>query len=149
MLMIVMLTGAMMAPADLQAQVAAFAGAPAVVDPRLLLPACAQPEMAYAAGGRSVVVTCAVPAWRVFVPLNAAVPAAVAAAAPLIRRGDRVVVEVEGAGFVVGMEAVAEGDAREGRVALRPVNGGRRLTGMVDAEGRVKIRGLNAMVNGR
>lgn len=139
----------MMAPQVLQAQVEAFAGAPAMVDPQLLLPACEQPVMAFAAGGRSVMVQCAMPAWQVFVPVRVQGESVAVREVPLIRRGDRVVVEVEGAGFVVGMEAVAEADARDGRVPLRPVNGGRRLIGMVDAQGGVKIRGLNSMVNGR
>ena len=137
MAMLVSAAPAMMAPLVLQAQVEAFAGVPAMVDARLLLPACARPEMAFAAGGRSVMVRCAEPAWQVFVPVKAAPLMAAAVEAPLVRRGDRVMVEVEGAGFVVGMEAVAEADARDGRVALRPLNGGRRLVGMVDSEGRV------------
>jgi flagella basal body P-ring formation protein FlgA len=68
---------------------------------------------------------------------------------PVIRRGDRVVVEVAGDGFTVGLEAVAEADSRGNRVTLRPVNGGRRLVGQVAPDGRVHIRGLNSMVNGR
>lgn len=151
----------MIAPLALQAQVEAFAGQPALVDPRLLLPACRRPAMAFAAGGRSVVVDCPAPVWRVFIPVGSAVAAAPPAAAPplqygsdpsappAIRRGDRVTVEVDGAGFSVGMEAVAEADARDGRVSLRPLNGGRRLVGFIGDDGRVTIRGLNAMVNGR
>ena len=153
---------AMIAPAVLQSQVEAFSGQAAVVDPRLLLPACARPGFGWAPGGRSVLVNCAVPAWRVFVPVGEAAPLPPMtqrpeAGAPAVRRGDRVTVEVGGAGFVIGMEAVAEGDARDGRVALRGANGGRRLTGIIGADGHVRLReqrpveprdSIN-MVNGR
>lgn len=144
--------GALMEPAALQARVEAFAGRPALVDPRLLLPECAAPLLAWSAGGRSVDVRCAAPEWRVFVPVaGSGVAVAVAAApdaAPVIRRGDRVVVEAGGEGFVVGLETVAESDSRNGRVALR-APGGRRLVGVVGDDGQVRIHGLKAMVNGR
>jgi hypothetical protein len=148
----------LMSPLTLQAQVEAFVGQPVMIDPRLMLPACGRPEIGWAPGRRSVMVHCAVPEWRVFVPVGggpaaSVAPAAPAApprdAAPAIRRGDRVAVEAGGNGFVIGMEAVAEADSRDGRVALRPVNGGRRLYGLVDGDGRVTIHGLNPMVNGR
>jgi flagella basal body P-ring formation protein FlgA len=142
----------LMSPLTLQAQVEAFAGQPAMIDPRLMLPACGRPEIGWAPGRRSVMVHCPMPEWRVFVPVGGG-PAATGSpprdAAPAIRRGDRVTVEAGGNGFVIGMEAVADADSRDGRVALRPVNGGRRLYGVVDDDGRVTIRGLNPMVNGR
>lgn len=128
---------ALMAPAALQARVEAFAGRPAIVDPRLILPDCTAPAIAWA--GASVAVTCTAPAWRVFVPVAAAPTMAAPTMAPPIRRGDRVVVEIGGPGFVVGLETVADGDARDGRVALRA--GGRRLTGVIGADGRVRIHG--------
>ena len=135
-------------PAQLQALVEGFAGRPAIVDRRLLLPDCAAPELAWAGG--SVMVRCAAPDWRVFVPVAGAVmPAAAVDAGPAIRRGDRVVVEAGGDGFVIGIETVAEADARDGRVNVRGVGGGRRLTGIIGGDGRVRINGLNAMVNGR
>jgi flagella basal body P-ring formation protein FlgA len=152
---------AMITPARLQAAVEMFAGQPALVDPRLLLPACGRPEMAFAGGGRSVMVRCAAPEWRVFIPVGSdvaaglpgvAAPATASTAdrpAPLVRRGDRVMVEAEGDGFVVGMEAVAEADARDGRVTVHAASGGRRLVAMVDEDGRVRIRGLNPVVNRR
>lgn len=145
----------LLSPALLQAQVEAFAGGPALVDPRLLLPACRRPDMAFAPGGKSVMVRCASPDWRVFVPVGSVVSAVAApeaartAAPPMIRRGDRVTVEVSGAGFTVGLDAIADSDSRDSRVALRPANGGRRLVGRVDTDGRVTIHGLNPMVNGR
>jgi flagellar basal body P-ring formation protein FlgA len=155
--------GALLAPAVLQSQVEAFAGQAALVDPRLLLPACARPEFGWGPGGRSVMVHCAMPEWRVFVPVGgggaaAAVkppspsPTRVAAsppAIPAIRRGDRVSLEVGGDGFVIAMDVVADTDSKDGRVALRPVAGGRRLNGIIDADGHVRLHGLNNMVNGR
>lgn len=128
---------ALMAPAALQARVEAFTGRPAIVDPRLILPDCATPAIGWA--GASVAVTCAAPAWRVFVPVVGVAVAAAPFAPPSIRRGDRVVVEISGPGFVVGLETVADGDARDGRVPLRA--GGRRLTGIIGADGRVRING--------
>ncbi|KPF71752.1 hypothetical protein IP88_10560 [alpha proteobacterium AAP81b] len=134
-----------MPPADLEALVTGFAGAPAVVDPRLILPACPAPTLAWATPG-SVEVRCAAPAWRIFVPAGSArsptpAPAPVTATPdrPAIRRGDRVVVEAGGAGFVVAMEATAAGDARDGRVALRTASG-RALTGHIGGDGRVRLR---------
>lgn len=145
----------MITPATLQAAVELFAGRPALVDPRLLLPACARPDMAFDSGRRSVVVHCAAPEWRVFVPLRSDValaalpPPVVDRAAPAIRRGDRVTVEAEGPGFVVGMEAVAEQDSRDGRVVVHPTGGGRRIVAQLGEDGRVRIRPLNAVVNSR
>ncbi|WP_426164909.1 flagella basal body P-ring formation protein FlgA [Sandarakinorhabdus sp. DWP1-3-1] len=137
----------LMAPAVLQARVEAFAGRPAIVDARLLLPDCAEPILDWA-NDRSVAVRCAAPAWQVFVPVAAGRAAAVIATS-VIRRGDRVVVEAGGTGFVVGLETVAEADSRDGRVTLRAPGSNRRLTGTIDADGRVHINGLNAMVSGR
>jgi hypothetical protein len=149
----------LLAPAVLQMQVEAFAGQPVLVDPRLLLPACERLDFAWASGGRSVMVHCTAPEWRVFIPVGegsaaAATPIAVPAnpvarTAPAIRRGDRISLEVGGAGFVIAMDAVAEADSREGRVALRPVAGGKRLYGVIDDDGHVRLRGLSTMVNGR
>ena len=157
-----LLAGAgLLAPATLQVQVEAFAGQTALVDPRLLLPACARPDFAWASGGRSVVVHCGAPEWRVFIPVGeggSAPPMPVAlptpeprpdSMAPAIRRGDRVSLEIGGDGFVIAMDAVAEADSRDGRVALRAGAGGRLLYGIVDADGQVRLRGLSAMVNDR
>ncbi|MEY2883620.1 MAG: hypothetical protein RL490_1344 [Pseudomonadota bacterium] len=151
--------------ATLQAQVERFAGQPALIDGRLLLPDCAAPDLGWAVPGRSVRVHCSAPEWQVFVSVgsaaasvpapdlvNASVPAAatLAPARPLIRRGDRVMVEAGGAGFTVAMEAIAEGDSRDGRVTLRASGGdGRRLAGVVLPDGRVTLHGLNPPVNGR
>lgn len=151
--------------ATLQARVERFAGQPALIDSRLLLPDCAAPDLGWAVPGRSVRVHCAAPEWQVFVSVgNAVVPApnpelvnapspvaeTPAPARPQIRRGDRVMVEAGGAGFVVAMEAIADGDSRDGRVALRASGGdGRRLAGVVLPDGRVTLHGLNPPLNGR
>ncbi len=147
---------AMIAPARLQTAVEMFAGRSVVVDPRLLLPACRNPAMAWGPAGRSVAVSCAVPAWQVFVPLAdgqpaplLSPPAAPAATRPAIRRGDQVTLEAAGPGFVIGMTAIADADSRDGRVALRSGTGGRRLTGIIGDDGHVRLTGLSAMVNGR
>ena len=139
-----LLAGALVSPTVLQMQVEAFSGQPAIVDPRLLLPACARPDFAWGPGARSVIVHCGGPEWRVFVPVGGggAIEAApvVAATTPAIRRGDRVNLEVGGEGFLVSMDAIADADSRDGRVALRPVAGGRRLYGMIGADGHVRAR---------
>ena len=130
----------LMQPAALQAQVEAFAGGPAMVDPRLLLPACPRLEMAFAPGGNSVMVRCAMPEWRVFVPVGSVGSAGdmdTGGGAPAIRRGDRVMVEIAGAGFVVGMDAVAEADARDGRRHLRADNLARRRNRGCDGQCRL------------
>lgn len=156
----------LMSPQALQAGVEAFAGKPALVDPRLLLPACARPAFAMASGGRSVMVRCVAPEWRVFVPVGeggaVAAPAAerpvpalpvviepAPRATPSVRRGDQVTVEVGGDGFVIGMAATADADARDGRVAVRSNSGGRRFHAIIGDDGRIRLRGLNSMVNGR
>ncbi len=148
---LVAVQAAMMAPADLQARVEGFAGRPAMVDQRLLLPDCPAPTLSWASA-QSVLVHCAAPEWRVFVPVSGGAAVAIApqiVAAPLIRRGDRVVVEMGGEGFTIGMETIADADSRDGRVTLRVIDGSRRLTGIIGADGRVRINGLNAMVSGR
>ncbi len=151
MLLLLLAAPLLMTPADLQAQVEDFAGRPAIVDARLLLPDCLAPQLDWA-NGQAVRVLCAAPVWQVFVPV-VPVPGAAAVseapALPVIRRGDRVVVEAAGAGFSVGLETIADADSRDGRVALRAPGSNRRLTGIVGADGRVRINGLNAMVSGR
>lgn len=145
---LVMMAGgaaALLAPAALQRQVETFAGQPALVDPRLLLPACDRPDFGWGPGDRSVAVHCAAPEWRVFVPVGGGgaveppPPIAAGSNVPVIRRGDRVNLQVTGAGFVIALDGVADSDAKDGRVAVRPVAGGRRLNGVIDANGRVRL----------
>jgi hypothetical protein len=108
-------------------------------------------------------VRCPSPDWRVFVPVGeggAVAPVPPAAATepvlaglprpqPAVRRGDQITVEVGGDGFVIGMAAIADADARDGRVALRATAGGRRLFGFVGEDGRVRLRDSSRMVNSR
>lgn len=153
LLLLAALQAGLLPPDTLKAQVEAFAGRPAMVDPRLLLPACVAPALAWAVAGRSVAVHCTAPDWRVFVPIAGGPTQPQSPPAPpqatQIRRGDRVVVEAGGDGFVIGLDAVAEADSRDGRIPLRAAGGGRRLSGIVGADGRVRIHGLSAMVNRR
>lgn len=131
--------------AALEARVVAFtgigvgeAGGPAApIDRRLRLAACATPPaLDWRAPRRdAVVVSCAAPGWRIFVPLkgqgagatgmmSAVAPATpVAAATPkplVIRRGDPVSIVAAQAGFSVSQQGVAAADAAAGsRLAVR------------------------------
>jgi flagella basal body P-ring formation protein FlgA len=82
--------------------------------------------------------------WQVFVAVQgeSAAPAMVQAresgGQPLVRRGDRVVVEVGGEGWLVAVEGVAEADARDGRVMIKA--GNKRLSGIIGSDGHIRIR---------
>lgn len=103
-------------------------GARAAVDSRLRLAACGVPDLSWQSDRQTaVVVRCAAPAWRIYVPVIASVApvraapqtaaAAVAApvkAEPVVRRGDPVTVEARSAGFAITREGVAMGDAAPG-----------------------------------
>ncbi|OYQ25099.1 hypothetical protein CHU93_14820 [Sandarakinorhabdus cyanobacteriorum] len=125
--------------ARLRTQVAGFAGAPARLDPALVVPRCPDPALSWARSD-VVRVDCAVPAWTLYVPIDqpAGSTARAAAARPAIRRGDRVVVEAGGNGFAVSQEAEAERDADGTRIALK-TPAGRRLIGRIEEGGRVII----------
>ena len=115
----------------LDAAVAAFTGKPAgeqggaraAVDARLRLADCPAPDLSWQSERQTaVVVRCAAPAWRIYVPVLAApAPVRLAAAAapaarpePVVRRGDPVTVEARSAGFSITREGVAMGDAAPG-----------------------------------
>ena len=102
-------------------------GARTVVDPRLKLAACPLPELDWRGTNQdSVVVRCAAPAWRIYVPVRmppqtAAVVAAVAPVAtapvklePVIKRGDPVTIEAGTPGFSITRDGIAMGDAAPG-----------------------------------
>lgn len=163
-LLLAMLAGpALMPPPRLQAMVEGFAGVPALVDDRLLLPDCPAPVLAWAGSG-SVEVRCVAPAWRIFVRVGVSAtppppaidpPLATAVASPAgrappppIRRGDRIMLEVAGDGFVVAVETTAAADSRDGRVALRTATG-RSLSGSIGSDGRVRTTGLSPGNGGR
>ncbi|SOB80188.1 flagella basal body P-ring formation protein FlgA [Sphingomonas guangdongensis] len=109
-------------------------GARTLVDPRLKLAACPLPELDWRGTLQdAVVVRCAAPAWRIYVPVKLApqpvrapIAAAVSAAPlaakpePVIRRGDPITVEAGTAGFSITRDGVAMGDAvAGGRLMVR------------------------------
>lgn len=125
--------------AALKVQVEAFAnGAPARIDPRLVVARCPAPAFSWA---RADVVRadCAGPVWTLYVPVDqlfAGQP--VPRVRPAIRRGDRVMVETGGPGWSVAMEAEAERDADGDRVPLKGP-AGRRFTGRIADGGKVVL----------
>ena len=134
LLLLLAAAGSFQSTAALDAAVATFTGKPAgveggaraAVDARLRLAACAAPELSWQSERHSaVVVRCAAPAWRIYVPVIASAVAAVRPAAaasvaaplraePVVRRGDPVTVEARAAGFAITREGVAMGDAAPG-----------------------------------
>lgn len=156
----------MMTPMALLALAESFAGQALVVDERLRLPACESPSLGWAPSVPArVEVRCDVPAWRVFLPVKARGEVAPARpglvkmvdaeagdpALARVRRGDKVQVLVRGTGFVVSLDALADGAAREGRLWVRTADSprGRRLLVRMAPDGVLEIDGLNARVNGR
>jgi flagella basal body P-ring formation protein FlgA len=126
--------------ADIAARVAGFAGQPGQVDPRLIVPACPNLQLAMA-GAQVVRVGCADPVWTVFVPLSApAAGVANAPARPLYRRGDAVVVAAGGPGFQVTLDAQADRDADADRLWVKTASG-RRLLARIDDEGQLSLAG--------
>lgn len=115
-------------PAMIDRAVAAFTGAAigapggarGVSDPRLQLPACAGPLAVnwHTAARSAVQIECPGPSsWRIFVAITPATGNAAAArvAAPAVKRGDAITIQVRGRGFSVqqpgeAMEAGAVGD---------------------------------------
>ncbi len=145
-----------MSPDRLALLVVDFAAARGRIDPRLLLPDCAAPVLGWAVPGRTVAVDCPAPVWRINIPIDrplAALPALPEQMPekpmPLVRRGDHLRVESPGDGFVVGVEAVADADARDGRVMLRNLSSGARLMAQVGADGRIVLPGSTIVMNRR
>jgi len=102
-------------------------GARTKVDARLKLAACPLPQLDWRGSYQdAVVVRCAAPAWRIYVPVKmppqaarpaaaASSPVAIAAKAePVIRRGDPVTVEAGNGGFSITRDGIAMGDAPAG-----------------------------------
>jgi hypothetical protein len=126
----------------LRARLEAFAGGPVSLDSRLVSPPCPQPHGLAWRGtpGESLVVSCPALARQLVVPVGSGTSAGPLRArpAPLIRRGDRVLVTSEGEGFRATVEAIAEGPAGAGeRILLRNSSSGQRIAGMVHADGHV------------
>ena len=132
LLLLLAIAGGFQDTRTLDAAVTTFTGKPAgqeggarvAVDARLRLAACDAPDLSWQSERHAaVVVRCAAPAWRIYVPVLAPPMAARAAATsiaapvrtePVIRRGDPVTVEARSAGFAITREGVAMGDAAPG-----------------------------------
>ena len=133
LLLLLAAAGAFQDTRTLDVAVAAFTGKPigqeggarAAVDARLRLADCAAPEFSWQSERHTaVVVKCAAPAWRIYVPVIGSVAPVRAAAAtpasaplraePVVRRGDPVTVEARASGFAITREGVAMGDAAPG-----------------------------------
>lgn len=150
-------SGGLADPAAIDAAVAAFTGAPAgspggargPVDRRLRMAACPQQlDLAWHGRGAAMVrVECngAAP-WRVFVPVNAAgaaassSPAAGAARAPQIERGQVLTVTLQGRGFSISQQAEALEAGRVGEwIRVRPEGSREEVRARIDTPVRVTI----------
>lgn len=116
----------------LDAAVTAFTGRPigveggarSAVDARLRLAQCPTVALSWRTEMHdAVVVTCASPQWRIFVPVLSVPKAAPAATAipavaikqePVIRRGDPVTIEAGSNGFSITRDGIAMADAAPG-----------------------------------
>jgi flagella basal body P-ring formation protein FlgA len=135
--------------------IGALGGARAPVDPRLRLATCPMVAMSWRTDAHdAVVVACAGPSWRIFVPVlappraaPAAAPvlqpaAAVAPAAPVIRRGDPVTIEAGSDGFSITRDGVAMGDAAPGaRLMVKVDDTPRPVQAVAVAAGRATLPG--------
>jgi flagella basal body P-ring formation protein FlgA len=125
-----------------RARAAALAGRPVALDPRHLVPACPQPHAIdwREAEKLTMVIACPELGRRLVLPVlgGGQQGARGPGTAPLVRRGERVVVVAGGEGFRVSVEAVAEASAGAGeRVALRNSASGQRFTARVEPDGQV------------
>ena len=125
------------------------------VDARLRLATCPMVAISWRSDAHdAVVVTCAGPDWRLFVPVRRNTPVASGApagavreaAAPpapiVVRRGDPVLIEAGTDGFAVTREGVAAGDAVAGaRVAVRVEGATLPVQAVALASGRVTLPG--------
>ena len=106
--------------------IGADGGARTAIDARLRLKPCPTVALAWRTDAHdAVVVSCSGPDWKLFVPVRGATPVAAttaaaqravaaAPAAPVIRRGDPVVIEAGSDGFSITREGIAMGDAAPG-----------------------------------
>lgn len=150
--------------AALDRAVAAFTARPigveggprAVIDSRLRLASCPTVSLSWRTDAHdAVVVACAGPTWRIFVPVIAAPRAAAAAAtpaiaaaprpvpaAPVIKRGDSVTIEAGAEGFAITRDGVAMGDAAPGaRLMVRVVGTTTPVQAVAIAAGRATLPG--------
>lgn len=131
-------------------------GARAPVDARLRLAACPMVAMSWRTEAHdAVVIACAGPSWRLFVPViapprpsGAVAPRATADAAPpvraepVIRRGDVVTIEAGSNGFAITREGVAVADAAPGaRVMIKVDDAPRPVQAVAVEPGRATLPG--------
>ncbi|MEG8041156.1 flagella basal body P-ring formation protein FlgA [Sphingomonas sp. LR60] len=137
--------------------IGAEGGARAPVDARLRLATCGMVALSWRTDVHdAVVVACADPAWRIFVPVIAppraasATPAVVRTGAaaptlraePVIRRGDSVTIEAGSDGFSITREGVAMADAAPGgRVMVRVNDSTRPVQAVAIDAGRATLPG--------
>ncbi|MCD2314751.1 flagella basal body P-ring formation protein FlgA [Sphingomonas sp. IC-11] len=149
--------------AALDRAVAAFTGRPigedggarAAIDPRLRLRQCPTVALSWRTDAHdAVVVSCAGPEWRLFVPIRmpaqsasvarppAAPAAASMAAEKIIKRGDPLVIEAGSDGFSITREGVAMADAAAGQRLMVRVDGGKMpVQAVALAPGRATLPG--------
>lgn len=130
-------------------------GARAAIDSRLRLKQCPTVALSWRTDAHdAVVVSCAGPEWRVFVPIRkpaqspgVAVAGAAAAAAPvaaekIIKRGDPLMIEAGSDGFSITREGVAMADATEGQRLMVRVDGSKMpVQAIAMAPGRATLPG--------
>lgn len=146
--------------AALDRAVAAFTGRPlgaeggprTPIDARLRLKTCPTVAISWRTEAHdAVVVSCAGPDWRLFVPVlapavtnTAAAPrvAAAAKAEPVIKRGDPVVIEAGSPGFSISREGTALTDAAPGaRFTVRVEDAKAPVQAVAVAQGRATLPG--------
>lgn len=126
---------------DLRARIAAFAEATPLVDARLALPACPAPLLEWVEPARTAVrASCADPAWRIYVPVQGNASARVVQTVALVRRGDVVTVHIDGPGFAVALEGIAEADgAAGGQVRVRNRASGDHVLAAIGSDGVLRV----------
>ena len=148
--------------ASLDRAVSAFTGRPlgaeggprTPIDSRLRLAACPTVALSWRTEAHdAVVVSCAGPDWRIYVPVTMIAGAAAARVQPaayvkpikldpVIRRGDPVVIEAGSAGFAISREGVALADAQPGGRFLVRVDDSRQpVQAIAVADGRATLPG--------
>ena len=131
--------------------IGAEGGARAPIDARLRLKSCPTVALSWRTEAHdAVVVACAGPDWRIFVPVRGATPApagtsriaAPARTEPVIRRGDPVVIEAGANGFAISREGVALTDAAPGgRFTVRVEGAKSPVQAVALAGGRATLPG--------
>lgn len=146
--------------ASLDRAVAAFTGQPlgmeggarTPIDARLRLKQCPAVALSWRSEAHdAVVVSCAGPDWRLFVPIRAPAVAPAAAAPrtaaavkaqPVIKRGDPVVIEAGSPGFSISREGTAMTDAAPGaRFTVRVEDAKAPVQAVAVAQGRATLPG--------